>query len=38
MPEQQKGASLPLMLAVMGIALVVATVIAYGIIGKFFHH
>lgn len=38
MPEQQKGFSLPLMLAVLGVALLIATAIAYGIIGKFFHH
>ena len=38
MPEQPKGFSLPLMLAVLGIALLIATAIAYGIIGKFFHH
>jgi hypothetical protein len=37
MPEQQKGFSLSLMLAVLGIALLIATAIAYGIIGKFFH-
>lgn len=38
MPEQHKGSSLPLMLAVLGVALLIATAIAYGIIGKFFHH
>lgn len=38
MPEQQKGSSLSLMLTVLGIALLIATAIAYGIIGKFFHH
>lgn len=37
MPEQHKASSLPLMLAVLGIAVAVATAIAYGIINKFFH-
>jgi hypothetical protein len=37
MKDQPKGPSWMLMLALLGIAMLIATAIAYGIINKFFH-
>lgn len=38
MADQSKGPSWTLMLALLGIALLVASAIAYGIISQYFHH